>query len=274
MRSSPWIERPSAALAIVVATALASPPVQSALAQGGRQGDPAGRTAQQIIDRTLAQDAFGWEGAEARLRMVLHNARGETRTRVMDTLTKRSGGLLSTVVRFREPAEVAGTAFLQIQRRGQEDDQYLYLPAIRRARRIVGRQREGSFMGSDFLYSDFERREVRDATHRRLPDEQLDGIACFVVESAPRSGPYGRVQSWIRQQDHLPLRVKFFDRQDRLLKTLYARRIRQEQGRPVISEARMVNHQAGTSTELFLDAIHFRADIPDAVFSPTALDRL
>jgi hypothetical protein len=231
-------------------------------------------TADQIIDRMLKQDAFGWDEAETTVRMTLVDANGTRKDRVMENLRRRKGGLQQMVVRFRSPPEVAGTAFLMLERSSGESEQHIYLPGLKRTRRIVGREREGSFMGSDFSYADMERSDQKSATQKRLPDEELSGVKTYVIESTPKPGTssYSKIETWVRQDNFLPLRIRYYEKGGQLLKTLYTKRIKTMEGRPVILEAQMVNKKTGHSTEFVLDAMRRRDDIPDTAFTPTALE--
>ncbi len=233
------------------------------------------QTAEQISERMLAQDPFGWDEAETTVRMTLTDKAGSKKERVMDNLRRRKDGQLQSVVRFRAPQEVAGTAFLMLERKSGESEQHIYLPGLKRTRRIVGREREGSFMGSDFSYADFERRDTRESTQKRLPDEDLGGVKTYVIESTPKkleNSAYSKIETWVRQDNFLPLRIRFYDKTGKLLKTYYTKRIRTMEGRPVIVEAQMVNKQTGHTTELVVDNLRPRNSIPDTAFTPTALE--
>jgi outer membrane lipoprotein-sorting protein len=226
-----------------------------------------------IIAKMLAQDAFGWDDAETTIRMVLTDGTGKKNERVMESLRRKKSGQLQSVVRFRSPQDVAGTAFLMLERPKGESEQHIYLPGLKRTRRIVGREREGSFMGSDFTYADFERRDTRESTHKRMADEDISGVKTYLIESTPSNdSTYSKIETWIRQDNFLPLRIRFYDKGGKLLKTFYTKRIRAMEGRNVIMEAQMVNKQTGHSTELLLDNLRPRADIPDTAFTPTALE--
>lgn len=230
-------------------------------------------TADQIMNKMLNQDAFGWDEAETTVRMTLVDAKGARKERIMENLRRRKGGMQQAVVRFRSPPDVAGTAFLMLQREKGESEQHIYLPGLKRTRRIVGREREGSFMGSDFTYADLERSESKGATHRRLADEDLSGVKTYVIESTPgKDAAYSKVETWVRQDNFLPLRVRYYDKGGALLKTLYTKRIKNMEGRPVIIEAQMVNKKTGHSTEFVMDSMRARKDIPDTAFTPTALE--
>ena len=233
------------------------------------------QTANEIIDRMLKQDAFGWDEAETTVRMTLIEAGGARKERVMENLRRRKNGQQQSIVRFRSPQEVAGTAFLMLEKDKGESEQHIYLPGLKRTRRIVGREREGSFMGSDFTYADMERSDTRTSTHKRLPDEDVGGVKTYVVESTPPkagSSAYGKIETWIRQDNFLPLRIRYYDKNGQLHKTLYTKRIRTMEGRNVIVEAQMVNKKTGHTTELVVDNMRPRKDIPDTAFTPTALE--
>jgi hypothetical protein len=256
----------SSLLSFIVCTAMV--PFSPARAQ-------APQTAEQIADKMLAQDPFGWDEAETTVRMTLVDGQGQRKERVMDNLRRRKSGQLQSVVRFRAPQEVAGTAFLMLERAKGESEQHIYLPGLKRTRRIVGREREGSFMGSDFSYADFERRDTRDSNQKRLPDEDLGGVKTYVLESTPKNietSAYSKIETWVRQDNFLPLRIRFYDKSGKLLKTYYTKRIRTMEGRPVIVEAQMVNKQTGHTTELVVDNLRPRNSIPDTAFTPTALE--
>ena len=234
-----------------------------------------GPSANDIVEKMLKQDAFGWDEAETTIRMVLTDGGGTKRERVMENLRRRKTGQLQSIVRFRAPQEVAGTAFLMLEREKGESEQYIYLPGLKRTRRIVGREREGSFMGSDFSYADFERRDTRESNQKRLPDEDVGGVKTYVIESTPKSGSesaYSKIETWVRQDNYLPLRIKFYDKAGKLFKTFYTKRIKTMDGRPVIVESQMINKQTNHSTELVVDNLRPRDNIPDTAFTPTALE--
>jgi len=234
-------------------------------------------SAADIAAKVVRTEAFAWDGARTHMRMVLTDASGEKRERAMDVVGRKRDGLFQTLVKFLAPTDIAGTTFLMIEHSQKHAEQYVYLPSFKRTRRIVGREREGSFMGSDFTYADMQRIDPQHAVHRRLPDERFGSELVFVVETQLSSDaklPYGRVVTWIRKSDYIALRTRFYSRDDQLLKTLYSRRIKQVDGKPVVVEARMQNQQNQHVTELYIDAIERRDDLTDVDFTPAALDHM
>jgi hypothetical protein len=248
-----------------------------ALAAPLARADDSALTADQIAAKVVRTDAFSWEGARTRVRMVLVDANGGKQERAMDVTGRRTQGLFQSLVRFTAPQDIAGTAFLMIERGKDQSEQYIYLPGLKRTRRIVGREREGSFMGSDFTYADMQRVDDKQATHKRLPDEKIGSDDVYVIESTLSSNApvaYGKVTTWIRKTDYIALRTRFYDRSDKLVKTLYSRRVKDIEGKPVVVEARMQTQASNHTTDLYIDSIERKNDLSDANFTPAALEHM
>lgn len=232
-------------------------------------------TGAQIAARILKTGIFDAEAGRFRVTMVLVSKDGIQRERDLEILARSKQGLVQSVVRVRSPADVAGTAFLVLDKKNGPPDQYVYLPRLDRTRRITGRDRRQPFLGSDFTYFDLRRVEPEDATHRRLPDDKIGTDPVYVVESTPKAalrGTYARVETWVRKSDYLPLRTRFYDLKGRLAKTLYARRVQMQDGKPFVKEARMQTHETGHATLLVIESAERRAALPDTAFTPTALE--
>ncbi len=176
----------------------------------------------QIAIEADARDA-GWGDMSAELKMVLRNRNGDERTRRMSTraLEVAEDGDKTLVV-FNEPRDVKGTAFLSFSHKEGDDDQWLYLPALKRVKRITSRNKSGPFMASEFAYEDISSQEVEKYTYRWLRDEELDGVDCFVVERYPvdKQSGYTRQMAWIDKAEYRPWKIDFYDRKESLLKTL------------------------------------------------------
>lgn len=233
-------------------------------------------TAKQIVDKVIKQGTFGWEGAKTELRMVLTDKSGKTQERRMEILGQRVHDRIQTVVHFTAPADVSGMGFLMLQQPGGGSEQYVYLPRLHRTRRITGREREGSFMGSDFSYADLEWHDLKSANHTRLPDSKIGSYPVYVISSVPKPGSdaqYGKLESFIRKSDMIPLRTRFYDKHGKLLKTLYVRRVQNMDGRPVVMESLMKNEQTGHTTQLIVESMEKRTSFPTGTFTPNALQR-
>lgn len=219
----------------------------------------------------------GWIDQQARLAMRLRNKQGQESSRELrvSTLEVAGDGDKSLIV-FDSPRDIAGTALLSFTHALQPDDQWLYLPALKRVKRIASANKSGPFVGSEFAYEDLTSAEVAKYSYAWLRDEELDGHAAFVVEQRPayaHSG-YTRRIVWIDQAMYQPLKVEFYDRKNALLKTLtlggHARYL-DRYWRPSIMV--MSNHQTGKLTELTWSDYRFQSGLGDREFAQNALKR-
>jgi hypothetical protein len=155
--------------------------------------------------------------------MTLTNRKGETSTRQIRirTLEVPGDGDKSMSI-FDEPADVKGTAMLTYSHGLEPDDQWLYLPAIKRVKRISSRNKSGPFMGSEFAFEDIGSQEVEKYSYQWLRDEACGEWQCHVLERTPAyefSG-YSRQIVWLDTQAYRMLKVEFYDRKNELLKVL------------------------------------------------------
>ncbi|MDX9999807.1 MAG: outer membrane lipoprotein-sorting protein [Polyangia bacterium] len=233
-------------------------------------------TAKQIVDKALDHTYLGSDGSEAQVTMILTSSRGTQRERRLMVWSQRLGKRVRSLVRIVSPPDVAGTSFLLTERAGGGDDMHLYIPALKRARRLVGRARRGQFLGSDFTYADLETKELRDASHRRLPDEKIGRFPCHVIEAKPRPGAdsqYGKVVAFVRKDNFVTIRLEMYDDKGALQKQLFVRRLGRTGTRTVIKESRMVNKREGSSTLLRLDSTRSLTSRPDEIFTVRNLAR-
>ncbi|MBI5509779.1 MAG: outer membrane lipoprotein-sorting protein [Deltaproteobacteria bacterium] len=227
-----------------------------------------------IVDRALANNAFGFQNAVAQVTLRLTAKDKSERVRQIEIRSRTAGKLTKTVVRFQSPADVAGTAFLILQNEGRDDDQYLYLPALAKTKRITATQRNQKFMGTDFTYADLESRDLRRASLTRRADAKVGADAVFVIEAIPKDpkeSDYGKTVSFIHQTAFVPLKVEFYDKGQKLLKVLEVARLELREGRHVVIESTVTNEQAGTRTRTQVGAIDFKAGLSDAEFTERAL---
>jgi hypothetical protein len=229
--------------------------------------------AELIVKRAIDKDVLGFTGAHAKVSMTVTFEDGGTETKSFEIWSKKKDGLLRTVVKFTAPAKIAGTAFLLLQRPGQADEQWVYLSAYKKARRITAKERTTAFAGSDLVYADLERRELKEATYKQLADEKLGNDACNVVESKPKDASvYGRVVSAMRKTDDMPLRTQFYAADGKLEKTITSRKFKTYGGKTVVSEARIERPNSKRATELRLDDVSFETNTPDSFFTVAALE--
>ncbi len=219
----------------------------------------------------------GFGDYTADMLMVLRNRHGQESKRKirLEVLEVSDDGDKSLIV-FDNPRDVKGTAFLNFTHKADDDDQWLYLPALKRVKRISSSNKSGSFMGSEFAYEDFSSQEIEKYTYKWIRGEIIDDLDCYVVEFVPvdnKSG-YSRQLVWIDKAEYRTLKVEFYDRKSSLLKILVINGYQQYLGRYWRAERlNMVNHQNGKSTELIWSDYQFQNGLNESNFSQASLKR-
>jgi hypothetical protein len=209
--------------------------------------------------------------------LTLTNSRGKTRVRTVTSFDKDYGVDTRTLMYFEAPADVKGTGFLQFEYEDPErqDDKWLYMPALKRARRIAGSSKNEYFMGTDFTYDDLGDRSVDEDMHELLRREEFGGHECWVVEAVPvdEGYMYSRVVRWIREDILLPARVEFYERQGELLKILTVVDVREVDGFWSIYEMEMENVLEEHRTTIVYEDLHYNVGLSDNLFKVSTLER-
>jgi outer membrane lipoprotein-sorting protein len=221
----------------------------------------------------------GYGDSMAEMVMILRNRHGEESQRSIRfrTLEVDNDGDKSLTI-FDTPKDVAGTAFLNFTHKVGDDEQWLYLPALKRVKRISSSNKSGSFMGSEFAYEDIASQEIEKYTYKWLRDEIYDNMACFVVERYPvdrKNSGYSRQIVWLDKEDYRTLKVEYYDRKDAHLKTLTISGYQQymdKYWRP--AKMFMINHLTGKSTELQYANYQFNVGLSDEDFNRNSLQRV
>ncbi len=254
---------------LLIAALLAAPP--ATLAQGPEEKG---------LEIAQAADAYdqGFTDFTANMVMTLKNKKGETSTRLIRirTLEVDGDGDKSLSI-FDEPADVKGTKMLTYSHGLKPDDQWLYLPALKKIKRISSRNKSGPFMGSEFAFEDLGSQEVEKYSYKYLRNEPCGEWECFVVERYPayKFSGYTRQVAWIDTEGYRLVKAEFYDRKKALLKTLTAGDFQQFLGhywRP--GTMNMVNHQTGKSTLLEWKDYEFKTGLTDRDFRSQTLKRI
>ena len=232
-------------------------------------------TAADIVRK--ARDKQFPKNSVSELTMVLINKRGHERVRKLQTKRKDYGaGEAKSVATFLSPADVKGTAFLVWEHPDQANDVFIYLPALKKIRRIASEQKQQSFMGSDFSYADMENKDVDDADHRILSEQELDGKLCWVIESIPKpdsDSEYGKLTTWVDKTEFIPHKVDFYDKKGRLYKVMKVLRTGPVGEQILPLHFSMEDIQKSHKTEISLDKIDLDQEISDNEFTHRAIQR-
>ena len=210
------------------------------------------------------------------MNMTLINKRGKTRERTVLSFSKDYGKDSKALIYFKKPADVKGTGFLswEYDDPNKDDARWLYLPALKKVRRISGSSKNDYFMGTDFTYDDLGDRSVDEDDHELLSEEKIDGNTCWVIESKPKNKDdmYSKVIRWIRQDALMPVKVEFYDKQDNLLKILTISDIRKQDGFWTAFRMKMDNVQDKHKTILEITEMYYNQDLKDNFFKVSTLE--
>nr|WP_320013610.1 outer membrane lipoprotein-sorting protein [uncultured Desulfobacter sp.] len=192
--------------------------------------------AEEITGRQLAQKVFDRDRGKnsvSTAQMVLVSKSGKKRTRHFTTKRIEENGLEKQITRFTAPADIEGTGFLNVEKPGLETEQFLYLPALKRTRRIVSSQKDQRFVNSDFTYEDMERHPVSNYTYKITGSTKVGNLDCYILKSRPKQGvesQYGLTISTISKDALVPVHVKFYDKKNKHIKTYNVLKLEQVQG--------------------------------------------
>jgi len=254
--------------------------VISCLVSMGLLGNVYAQTAEEkglYIAREVEKHDQGWIDARISMKMILRNKQGdESRRDIRMKILEINGDGDKSLTTFDSPRDVKGTSFLSYSHIIAADDQWLYMPALKRVKRISSANKSGPFMGSQFAYEDLASFEVDKYDYKYLRDESLNGVNSFVVENYPNyqySG-YSRQIVWIDKQRYIPLRVEYYDRKNELLKVLKFNNYKQYLNSYWrANEQVMENKQNGKVTTLTLNNYQFRNGFNERDFERNSLQR-
>lgn len=256
------------ALAALATTIIISPTWANA--------DEAEQRGYEIAAEATKRDT-GFVDFKVNLEMVLRNKHNQQSTRSMrNTTREQANDGDKTLVVFDSPRDVKGTAFLSHTHKADSDDQWLYLPALKRVKRISSSNKSGPFMGSEFAYEDIASQELEKYTYRYAGDDSLDGRDHFMVEAFPvhpKSG-YSRQVVWFDKAEYRVWKTDFYDRGNELMKTLTYKNYEQYLGKFWrAGQLDMVNHKTGKSTSLIFSDYHFGVGTNERDFTSSRLKR-
>ncbi|PKG82065.1 outer membrane lipoprotein-sorting protein [Colwellia sp. 75C3] len=220
---------------------------------------------------------LGWQDSTADMQMLLRNKQGQESIREikMKSLEVDNDGDKSLTI-FNKPRDVKGTAFLSFSHPVDADDQWLFLPALKRVKRISSRNKSGPFMGSEFAFEDLSSFEVEKYSYKYLGVEEVNGLTNFKVEQYPvdENSGYTRRIVWLDTLEYRINKIDFYDRKNSLLKTLTFSDYKQYLAKHWRADKQeMINHQNGKSTELKWSNYDFKTGLTDSDFNRNSLKR-
>lgn len=214
------------------------------------------------------------------VKMDIIYGKGRVRIRRLTNYTKRDdAGDLEILIRFVSPKDVKGTGLLTLEHKDREDDQWLYLPILRKNKRIAGNSKKNSFVGTDFTFEDLRPEDLNIHNYKLLKDERMGGHLCFVIEATPtkeeeKYSGYTRRMIWIRKDIYLPIKIEYFGRTNKHLKTESRSNI--VEVKPDLWRSNFIlmdNHQKDHKTTLDIQSRDVASQIEDSKFTQVELER-
>ncbi len=233
-------------------------------------------TAQQIMENVYNRP----EGKDrtSDLEMILVNKFGDQRIRIIRQFNADFGKVEKRIMFFLAPADVKQTCFMNwsYEEAGKDDDQWIYLPALKKVKRISSESKGDYFMGSDFTYDDLGDRHPNEDTHALLRTETIDGKDYYVVESVPKEedSMYSKTITWVATDGSwIGLKKEFYDEDGELLKILSVDKVEQIQGYWTILNSTMHNVQKDHKTIMNLSKIKYDTGIKGSMFTERMMKR-
>lgn len=272
-------------LAPALSLLLAAPVVSSSAASASSATAPAaaapsGREIMEKVAETRKLD-----GSEAVVTMTIINAKGAKQVRKLAMATKLydEGKTEKRIYSFLEPADVKGTGVLTFDYEDKDDDMWVYLPALRKTRRIVSSQKSKSFMGSEFSYADLNIPKLSEFAYAVLRSEKVGGVDCWVIETTPKSEAvaesegYSKKTYWVAKADYTIRKGLYYDLDGELLKELVTRDIKcidpgKQRYRSMHME--MVNKQNGRRSVFVSEKVVLSVGVKDELFTTRYLERV
>lgn len=181
-----------------------------------------------------------------------------------------------SLIKILRPADLKGTGLLSFQNKNREDDQWLYLPAIKRTKRIAGLGRSGRFIGSEFTYEDLMPRDIGKYEFFYLKIDSCGSQQCYIIESRPKfkNSGYSKTISWIRVDNYQNVKIHFYDKKGRLLKEASMEQyqlLNNKFWRPL--KIVMKNLQNQRETRLIIRELRIQAGLSSTDFTRRVLER-
>jgi outer membrane lipoprotein-sorting protein len=213
---------------------------------------------------------------ESDMTMTLMNKKGHERLRVLHQYFIDLETVEKQLMFFKSPADVKNTSFMNFtyNEEGKNDDQWMYLPALKKVKRISNSNKDNDFMGSDFTYEDMEKRSPERDEHTLMANVMFNGEEVWIVDATPlEEEQYSKKTVWISKEKLTPLKVDFYDVDEELLKTLTIKEIKKIDGFWFVKGQEMYNHQKKHTTKIDLTNIVINSGVLPSKFTQREMQK-
>ena len=230
------------------------------------------------MEEVEARNNCDYETTNVKMEIIDKRDRKRIR-RLMIYKERLDDGSLQTLIRFTSPEDVKGVGLLTIEHEQRDADQWLYLPILRKNKRIAAASKKNSFVGTDFTFEDLTPENLSSHNYELLKEEDLGDNHCFVIEATPdqnesRYSGYKSRKMWIRKDIYMPVKVEYFDTKGRHSKTESRSNIVElHEGFWRANFVLMDNHQKNQKTTLDVQERDIETEIPGSKFTQTELEQ-
>lgn len=262
---------------------LALPAAASLAFVSAAQKVEAGPDARGIMDKVTVTRKLA--GSEALVKMSILAGGGkapEVKAIKMATKLYDGGKTEKRIYRFMEPADIKGTGVLVYDYETKADDVWIFLPALRKTRRIVGSERSKPFMGSEFSYGDLNIPALDDYNYQLVKEEPAGGEPCYVIDVVPKTEDlkkeegYQRKTYWISKETYVFRKIQFFGMDGKPLKEMTASNVKlldPQNKRYRAMRMEVVNSRNGRRSIFETEKVSFAPDTKDDYFTTAYLER-
>lgn len=237
------------------------------------------QTGREIMEKVINKET--WNDMTSDLYLTIVDSRGGKREREIKSFMKKfSADETKMLMFFVKPADVKGTSFLIIEHKDRDDDRYLYIPALRRVKRILASGKGGSFMASDFSYYDIGKPKLEDFKYKLMGEEKVNGVDCFVIECLPSSSEiekdtgYSKIVRWVRKDNYMIIKSDYYSRDGKRFKVLEVEKIEEIEKVLFATVMTMKDVISGRTSRMEFRNIKVNTGLKDSLFSETSLDRI
>jgi outer membrane lipoprotein-sorting protein len=234
--------------------------------------------AKEINKKTI--DLTKIDAMEMTSTLRIYDAKGRERVKQTATAYKRFGETTKIITRFVSPADVKGIGLLIYDNENKDDNMWIYLPTLRKVRRIVSSEKGKSFMGSEFSNADMSKPNLDDYTYNLIGSEQYEGKDCWQVESIPINediadeNGFSKKVAWINKLNFQTYKVVYYDFDNEPYKEMLLRKYEEAgQGKFIIRKMEILNLQNGRKSILTIDQLQMGSALTENSFTPAALEK-
>lgn len=237
------------------------------------------QSGREIMEKVINKET--WNDMTADLYLTIIDSRGGKREREIKSYMKKYGkDETKMLMFFLKPADVKGTSFLIVEHKDRDDDRYLYIPALRRVKRILSSGKGGSFMASDFSYYDIGKPELEDFKYNLIGEEKLGEVDCYVIECLPASPQiekdtgYSKIVRWVRKDNYMILKSDYYSRDGKKFKVLDVEKIEEIEKVLFSTVMTMKEIISNRTSRMEFKNIKVNTGLKDLLFSETSMDRI